>query len=407
MASNVYFLTFIDDYGQKTWVYLLKQKYGAFSIFKIFKAMVEKESGNHIKILRSHRGGEYMLTDFIEFCQLHGMKRQFATCYTPQQNGIAERKNRTIMNMARSILKEKHLPNEYWGEDVACVVYILNISPTKIMKDRVLKEAWSGKSFHISHLRNFGCVTYAHVPKELRSKLDDRSEKFIFIEYSDESKENRIYNLITEKYIISRDVEFKEEESWDGSIDKSVVERTILSHGDDNEDEKEAQGGQPIPYTPATSTSLRQSPRVGPLQFKTSINHEHGEPSSYGGQQRTRLEVSNDSNPTIATLKNRINSQKTRSLKELYEQNDEIDQVSNFALLAYDPVNFDEVVKEKVWIKAMDEEIDAIERNNTWELVNLPKGKKTIGVKWIYKTKVNAEGEIEKYKERLVVHGFN
>lgn len=87
------------------------------------------------------------------------------------------------------------------------------------------------------------------------------------------------------------------------------------------------------------------------------MNHEHGEPWGYDGQQKTGSKISNDSNPTIAILKNRIKGQKARSLKELYEENYEIDQVSNFALLVYDPVNFDEVVKEKVSIKSMDEEL--------------------------------------------------
>lgn len=92
----------------------------------------------------------------------------------------------------------------------------------------------------IYHLGIFGCVAYAHVPKELRKKLDDRTDKCIFIGYSDESKPYRLYNPITKKYIISRDVEFKEEETWDGRIDKSIVKTIVLSHGYDNEDEQEA-----------------------------------------------------------------------------------------------------------------------------------------------------------------------
>lgn len=140
----------------------------------------------------------------------------------------------------------------------------------------------------------------------MRKKLDHRSGKCIFIGYSEESKAYRIYNPITKNYIISRDVEFKEEEAWDGSIAKSVAETTVLSHGDDNEDEKEIQARQPIPYTSTASMPISQSPSVSPLQFRTPRNHEHGEPSSYGGQQTTGSEVSNDSNPAIATLKNRI-----------------------------------------------------------------------------------------------------
>ena len=129
------------------------------------------------------------------------------------------------------MLKEKHILNEYWVDAVIFSVYILNRSPTKSVKDRVPQEAWSDKSCIISLLRIFWCVAYAHVPKEMRRKLDDKSEKCILVGYSEESKEDRLYNPITKKYVISRDVEFKEEEAWDGIIDKIVAE------GDDDGDE--------------------------------------------------------------------------------------------------------------------------------------------------------------------------
>jgi transposase InsO family protein len=109
----------------------VKQKFEAFDVLKKFKSMVENESGQTIKILRSNKGGEYKLNEFIEFCDFHGIKRQFTARYTPQQNGVAERKNQTIMDMAQSMLKEKHLSNEYWGDEVLCSVFILNRSLTK------------------------------------------------------------------------------------------------------------------------------------------------------------------------------------------------------------------------------------------------------------------------------------
>jgi hypothetical protein len=133
----VYFMTFIDDFSMKTWLYLLKQKSEAFDVFKRFKSMVENESGQTINIYRSDRGGEYKLNEFIEFCDIHGIKRKLTARYTPQQNGVDERKNQTIMDMARSMLKEKHLSNEYWGDAVLCSIFLLNRSLTKTMRDRV------------------------------------------------------------------------------------------------------------------------------------------------------------------------------------------------------------------------------------------------------------------------------
>jgi transposase InsO family protein len=130
IGGRFYFLTFIDDFSRKSWVYFLKHKSETFEKFREFKSMTEKQSGKYIKVLRSDRGGEYDSKEFTTYCRQHGIKRQFTTRYTPQQNGVAERKNQTIMNMARSMLKAKNLSNEYWGEAVACSVYILNLSPT-------------------------------------------------------------------------------------------------------------------------------------------------------------------------------------------------------------------------------------------------------------------------------------
>jgi hypothetical protein len=139
---------------------------------------------------------------------------QSTTRYTPQQNGVAKRKNQTIMNMERSLLKEKCLPNLFWVEAVACSVYILNRSPTIGLNMKVPQEAWSGTKLNVSHLRTFGCITFTHIPSELRKKLDDRSEKCIFVGYSETSKAYRLHNPISKKLILSRDVKFLENRFW-------------------------------------------------------------------------------------------------------------------------------------------------------------------------------------------------
>ena len=98
-GSKRYIITFIDDYSHKIWVYFLQEKSEAFEAFKSYKALVEKEVGNPIKVLRTDRGGEYNSHEFANFCENHGIRRQLTATYIPQQNGVCERKNRTIMNM--------------------------------------------------------------------------------------------------------------------------------------------------------------------------------------------------------------------------------------------------------------------------------------------------------------------
>ena len=136
-------MTFIDDFSRRTWVYFLKNKSEAFDQFVEFKAQAEKECGHYIKVLRSDRGGEYTSNSFVNFCRKHGIKKELTASYTPQQNGVAERKNRTIVEMARSMMKEKSLPTEFWGEVVAIAVYLINRCPTKAVRDRIPMEAWS------------------------------------------------------------------------------------------------------------------------------------------------------------------------------------------------------------------------------------------------------------------------
>ncbi|XP_073102006.1 uncharacterized protein [Elaeis guineensis] len=136
-----YFLTFIDDFSRKIWVYHLKEKCDALETFKRFKALVENQTRCKIKALRSDRRGKFTSNAFEEFCISQGIWRTLTAPYSPQQNGIAERKNQTILDMVRSMLKMKEMPKEFWTEAVNCAVYILNRCPTKNLEGRTPQEA--------------------------------------------------------------------------------------------------------------------------------------------------------------------------------------------------------------------------------------------------------------------------
>lgn len=209
-----YFITFIDDFSRKTWVYLLQEKSEALSVFKQFKALAENEAEMSIKILRSDRGGEYNSREFVDFCETHEIRKQLTTAYTPQQNGVSERKNRTIMNMVRTMLKMSGMPNFFWPEAVTRSIHLLNRSPTFAVKNMTPEEAWNGHKPSIEHFKFFGCIAYAHVPDQKRRKLDDKGEKCTFLGVSNQSKAYKLYNPSTKKIIISRDVNFDESKFW-------------------------------------------------------------------------------------------------------------------------------------------------------------------------------------------------
>ena len=131
-----YFISFIDDFLRKTWVYFLKEKSEALEVFKKFKVMVEKATDRHVKAIWSDRGGEYTSMAFVKYCEEQGIRRFLTAPYSPQQKGVAERKNQTILDMIWSMLKSKNMSKEFWAEAVQCVVYVQNRCPHSKLEDK-------------------------------------------------------------------------------------------------------------------------------------------------------------------------------------------------------------------------------------------------------------------------------
>jgi hypothetical protein len=140
------------------------------------------------------------------------------------------------MEMARSMLATKHLSNEYWVEAVATTIYIMNKCLKKSLKNIVPQEAWTRMKHNVSYLNFFGCVTYAHVSDEMRKKLDNKGNKCIFIGYFEDTKEYKLYDPVARKVIISRDVQFMENEAHDGSIANIVIIIDAIEHDDTKEE---------------------------------------------------------------------------------------------------------------------------------------------------------------------------
>ena len=143
----------------------------------------------------------------MQKCKYH---RELIASYTTRQNGVAEQKNQVVVKIARCMLKEKAISKIFRGEAVATVVHLLNHFPTKAVQGKTPNEVWYGRKPNVSYLKIFDCVAYAHDPTEKGSKLDDKSIKCIFVGYSNGTKGFKLYDLITKKLIIDRDVIFDE-----------------------------------------------------------------------------------------------------------------------------------------------------------------------------------------------------
>jgi len=179
---------------------------------KYLKLLLKDRVTRQIKMVRSDVGGEYKSNEFKWHCEEIGLQHNITCPYTPQHNGVAERKNRTITDIARSMLKAKGMPNYFWAEAITYAVYLINISLTRSVPNTTPIEAWSGFKPNVQHLKVFGSITYAHVRKAARSKLDDKAVKTIFIGYKHGGY--KLYNQMTKKVIVSRDVTFAEDEEW-------------------------------------------------------------------------------------------------------------------------------------------------------------------------------------------------
>ena len=212
--SKRYIITFIDDYSRFTWVAITSDKTGktALNQFIRYKVWAERHTGFAVKTLRTDGGGEYINDQFSTYLYTMGIERQVTVARTPQQNGVAERANRTIMEAARSMLHAAGLPLQFWEYAVMTAVYLRNRSPTKALTDATPYEAWRGDKPDLSHLRVFGCRAYMHLDKTKRNKIQPRSIPVIFVGYAAEAKGWLVYDPVSSnrKTHISRDVTFHE-----------------------------------------------------------------------------------------------------------------------------------------------------------------------------------------------------
>lgn len=155
------------------------------------------------------------------FCNEFGIKHFTTTPYTPQQNGVVERRNQTVIEMARCMLKSKDVPAEFWGEAVSTAVYILNRSHTKCLNGVTPFEMWYGRKPSVKHLRVFGCLAHVKVNTPAIRKLSDRSVQMILLGYEDGTKGYRVYDPIEKKLHVSRDVIFEEGKGWNWSLSQN------------------------------------------------------------------------------------------------------------------------------------------------------------------------------------------
>jgi hypothetical protein len=377
IGKENYFMLIIDDYSRITWVAFLKEKYEAFDKFKKFEALTENQTGKGLKAIRSDRGGETMSRDFKEFYNRHGIKREYTIPRTPQQNGVVERQNRIVQQMSRSMMNEKNIGQTYWVEAIHTTVHVLNKSHLRPQSDKTPYELWYGRPASIKHFKVFGSKCYIKNNDENLGKYDGRADEGIFLGYAKNSKGYRCYNKRLHKMVDCIDIKFNE------GIPAREVYNNESSTKDIAKDEDE--------------------------QFQESENEDSESDEDTDTQTDSNQQTTSNSSSRI-TQKNHPASQiigekdKGVQTRRKIIKNTEQSHIAFISMM--EPKNFNEDRKYDHWVKAMNEELDQIEKNNTWEMVHRPEGKNIIGSKWIFKNKLNEQGQVVRNKERLVCKGY-
>ena len=392
IGGSNYFATLLDDHTKLSMVLTLKRKSDTATAVKAAITLLETQSGQRTQRLRCDNGSEYINQELSDFCATKGIKLETTVRYTPEQNGAAERLNLTLVEKARPMLAASGLPKTLWAEAVATANYLRNRSPVS-GRSLTPYELFFGKKPDVSHLRTFGVPCYVHTPKALRSKLDDTSEPGRFIGYPANTKGYKIL-LSTGRIITSRDVIFNEGCGDDGT----------------------PSGGQGIP------SGLDRAPISAVLNgepIPLSDDEEDTEPMGATADGTDGTDGADGAEP-VGVAGGRAGLRRATTGVPASVWRDEGYMITgrkrNLAGTAYaaaahltEPTTLEEALaspQADLWRQAMDDEYASLLANGTWTLERTPPGVTPIPVKWVYKAKRDAAGNLERYKARLVAKGF-
>ncbi|CAM8943434.1 unnamed protein product [Rhodiola kirilowii] len=351
-GGNKYFVTFIDDSSKYCSIYLLRSKDEAVEKFAMYKLEVENQLNKKIKRLRSDRGGEYV-EPFGALCAQTGIIHEVTPPYSPQSNGVAERKNRTIKEMMNAMLLSSGLPQSMWGEAVLSANYLLNRIPRK-RKEKSPFELFKGRKPAYKHLRVWGCLAKVMAPGPKRMKIGPKTVDCVLIGYAQNSNAYR--------FIV---YEFKNPDIHKNTI----IESKNASFFEHMFPYKEKPASSPYEIGEDTTEMYHQQEEVS--EDDTNVE----EP-----RRSKRARVENSYGPDFVTF-----------------------------MVEAGPPTYNEAISSvdgPIWKEAIKSELDSIMQNHTWELVNLPPGCKPLDSKWIFTKKMKVDGTVEKYKARLVIKGY-
>jgi len=400
-----------------------------------------------------------MNLEFGKFLASYGIEHQTTCVNTPEQNSVAERKNRHLLEVARSLMFTMNVPKFLWGEAIKTATYLINRMPLRVLDYKTPAECLLKSNVFVVSPKVFGCVCFVHDYRNSVGKLDPRAIKCVFMGYSPSQKGYRCWCPSERRFFVSMDVTFREYEPYyssAGGIGITLSPPEVQQEGESN-----IRGTSIEPILVPTS-GVPQIDNKTPSQGDETNNgngdnddnYNHGDmqdatvnstPSSSDVESSMHEDRSTNqyslspAAPTSTTCPgdNPLSTsdpqsdlpialrKTTRSTNIPPRLKDYVGYKNNIAnFLSYKhcshsfkifiasldsipvPTNWKEAKEDPKWKEAMLEEMRALEKNKTWELVDLPPGKQPVGCKWVFTIKHTPEGKVDRYKARLVAKGY-
>ena len=411
-GGKKYYITFTDDKTRLTHLYLLRKKDEAFETYKEYEAWVNTQLAAKIKTLHSDRGGEYLASDFKTYLKSKGTISKLTVHDTPQHNGVAERRNRTIVERIRALLHASGLPRTLWGEAARHVVWLMNWTRTKAVVGMTPFEAAFGKKPDFSDVREWGEKLWVRL--EVKGfKLGGRVREGRWMGVSDESKGIRVY--------------------WPDKKTVSTERNVYFDKTQSSVSRLEGEEWQFVETKPDNPPVLSINPSIVPPQTAPEIPSENDEDPSEPEIPTKRIRKPTAKIREImegrAVVSNLPSAPKFTTGTQLPSVPDvpgdamEVDEPADWMMLMEDAMMAQTSEMEGLepqslaaakkspdwpaWEKAIQEELDVLKAAGTWKAVDPPDGANIVGSKWVFRAKKDAAGVVVRYKARLVAQGFS
>ncbi|GAA0149387.1 transmembrane signal receptor [Lithospermum erythrorhizon] len=425
-TGTTYFLTIVEDYSRTTWTFLISSKTQVGPMIKQFFVMVQTQFNKTIKTIRTDNGTEFGNHDIINFFTSHGILHQKSCPYTPQQNGIVERKHKHLLQTARALMFQSSLPIHFWGDAILVATHIINRLPSSSLGWKSPYELLYHKTPDLETLRVFGCLCFFSNNNPHKTKFDQRAYPGVFVGYPMDQKGYKVYDFHSKRVIVSRDVRFFEHHfPFHPGFDKSHlvdVKSHVLSseltclpcvsttHDPVIDDIVQPDSGSGDPSGGLSNHTHLHHSDMHIVSDVSDSSQEHLSVDSFSASVPSAIPIvtrqSSRIKTTPAWLSDYVVHNVTLGDNPILYSATHTSFVAQLSVIK-EPHSYNQAKLFPEWVEAMQSELDALEANETWDVVSLPSGHKPIGCKWVYRVKCNPDGSVNKYKARLVAKGYN